>query len=84
MVARRRPGLVAVRRIVAGAFLFVGLFVLCFGFGNGQQAVMVAGAAIVVLAFIGRLAAGLRRNPREWIAGTGHVIDVNEPPPDSR
>jgi resuscitation-promoting factor RpfA len=84
VVARRRPGLVAVRRIIAGAFLFVGLFVLCFGLGNGRQSVMVTGVAIVVLAFIGRLAAGLRRNPREWSEGTGLVVDVNEPPPESR
>jgi resuscitation-promoting factor RpfA len=83
-VARRRPGLVATRRIIAGAFLFVGLFVFCFGIGNGRQSVMIAGLAIVVLAFIGRITASFRRSTRQWIQGTGIVISVTEPPAESR
>jgi resuscitation-promoting factor RpfA len=83
-VARRRPGLVATRRIIAGAFLFVGLFVFCFGLGNGRQTVMIAGLAIVVLAFIGRITASFRRTTRQWIQGTGIVITVSDPPAESR
>jgi catechol 2,3-dioxygenase-like lactoylglutathione lyase family enzyme len=83
-VARRRPGLVAMRRIAAGAFLFVGLFVFCFGLGNGKQSVMVAGVAVIVLAFIGRIATSFRRAPRQWIRGTGIVISATEPPLESR
>ncbi|HEY8471428.1 MAG TPA: VOC family protein [Natronosporangium sp.] len=83
-MARRRPGLVAIRRIIAGAFIFVGLFVFCFGIGNGRQSVMVAGVAIVVLAFIGRITGTFRRTTREWLAGTATVLGVNEPPPEAR
>lgn len=83
-MARRRPGLVATRRIIAGAFLFVGLFVFCFGVGNGRQSVIVAGLAIVVLAFIGRITTTFRRTTRQWIQGTGIVISVTEPPAESR
>jgi catechol 2,3-dioxygenase-like lactoylglutathione lyase family enzyme len=72
------------RRIIAGAFLFVGLFVLCFGLGNGRQSVMVAGVAIVVLAFIGRITTTFRRTSRQWIPASGFVTSVSEPPPESR
>jgi resuscitation-promoting factor RpfA len=83
-VARRRPGLVATRRIIAGAFLFVGLFVFCFGIGNGRQSVMIAGVAVIVLAFIGRITASFRRTTRQWIQGTGVVMSVIEPPAETR
>ena len=73
------------RRIIAGAFLFVGLFVFCFGVGNGpRQTVMVAGLAIIVLAFSARIATNFRRSPRQWIRGTGHVVEASEPPAESR
>ena len=80
-MARGRPGLATARRIAAGAFLFAGLFVMCFGLGNGRQAIMIAGAAITLLAIGARLATNVRRNPRQWVLGTGHVIEASEPPP---
>jgi catechol 2,3-dioxygenase-like lactoylglutathione lyase family enzyme len=83
-VPRGRPGLAAARRIAAGAFLFAGLFVLCFGVGNDRQAVMVAGAAITLLAVGVRLASSLRRTPRRWIRGSGYVLEASEPPTDSQ
>jgi catechol 2,3-dioxygenase-like lactoylglutathione lyase family enzyme len=75
---------VAVRRLIAGAFLFVGLFVFCFGLGNASQSVMVGGVAIVVLAFIGRITASFRRTTRQWVQGTGIVISRTDPPAESR
>lgn len=83
-MARKRPGIVAVRRIVAGMCLFVGMFVACFGLGNGSQAILVAGIAIGVLAFSARVATSFRRNPRQWIRGTATVLEVSEPPIETR
>lgn len=82
-MARKRPGIVAVRRIVAGMCLFLGLFVAFFGIGLGQQSVMVAGVAIMLLALSVRVASSLRRTPREWVRGVGRVIDVSERPHDA-
>jgi catechol 2,3-dioxygenase-like lactoylglutathione lyase family enzyme len=46
---------------------------------------MLIGAALLVLAFGGRLASNMRRNPRRWVRGTGHVVEATGPPPvDSR
>lgn len=81
-MARGRTGLAAARRVAAGAFLFGGLFVTCFGLGNGRQALVITGAAIAALAFAARLATNVRRNPRRWVRGTGYVIEASEPPPD--
>lgn len=83
-MARKRPGIVAMRRIVAGMCLFVGMFVACFGLGSGSQAVLVAGIAIGVLAFSARVASSFRRTPRQWLRGTATVLEVSEPPTDAR
>jgi catechol 2,3-dioxygenase-like lactoylglutathione lyase family enzyme len=73
-----------VRRIIAGMCLFVGLFVACFGVGNGRQAILVVGIAIMLLALTARLVTSFRRTPRQWLRGTGLVIEVSEPPVDAR
>lgn len=83
-MARKRPGVVAVRRIVAGMCIFVGLFVACFGLGNGRQSIMLAGLAIMVLAAATRVATSFRRTPREWWKGVGRVQEVSEPPEGAR
>jgi catechol 2,3-dioxygenase-like lactoylglutathione lyase family enzyme len=73
-----------VRRIIAGMCLFVGLFVACFGIGNGRQAILVVGIAIMLLALTARVVTSFRRTPRQWLRGTGLVIEVSEPPVDAR
>lgn len=83
-MARKRPGYVAVRRIVAGMCIFVGLFVACFGLGNGRQSVLVAGVAIMVLAASTRVATSFRRTPREWLRGVGRVVEVSDPPTEAQ
>ncbi|QSB16067.1 VOC family protein [Natronosporangium hydrolyticum] len=64
--------------------IFVGLFVACFGVGNGRQSLLVTGIAIMVLAATTRVVIGFRGTPREWLQGVGRVLEVNEPPADAR
>lgn len=81
----RQPRYVLMRRVVAGAFAFLGLFVSCYGLGSGSQAVLVIGAMLLVLAGGSRLwAGGFRRPPRQWLRGTGRVMEVSDPPSEFR
>jgi resuscitation-promoting factor RpfA len=79
-VARKRPGLVAVRRVTGLVLLFLGLFVISFGFGLGNPTVSVVGLALMLMTFAPRLATLLRGTLRQWVVGTGRVVHVSEPP----
>jgi catechol 2,3-dioxygenase-like lactoylglutathione lyase family enzyme len=84
-VARSAANTVSPRRIVAGVFVFVGLFLGFFGIGNRSLSLFVAGAAVVVLSFGVRVFSSFRRTPRQWLLGTGHITGVSDVPPvDSR
>lgn len=79
-MARRRPGLVAIRRVAAGVLVFAGLFVVWFGLGNGNQAIALSGAAVIMLALALRLVTTLRGSLRQWVVGVGRVTHVSEAP----
>jgi resuscitation-promoting factor RpfA len=79
-VARKRPGLVAVRRVTGVVLLFLGLFVIFFGFGLGNATVSVVGLALMLLTFAPRLATLFRGTLRQWVVGTGRVVHVSDPP----
>lgn len=79
-MARKRPGQVAARRVAATVAVFVGIFVICFGFGYGSRAVSLAGAAVVLFAGAFRVVARLRGSIRQWVVGTGRVMHVSDPP----
>lgn len=81
-MARGRQGWQAVRQVAVGALVFAGVFVLCFGFGNGRQSLVVTGAVIAVLAFSARIASAFRRAPKAWVRGTGEVVEASDPPAD--
>jgi catechol 2,3-dioxygenase-like lactoylglutathione lyase family enzyme len=75
---------IPVRRTIAGVVFFLGAFVVFFGLGQGVNvAVMVLGAALMVLAATLWLVNSLRGGVRRWVEGTGHVVEVTEPPPSS-
>lgn len=81
----RQSRYVLVRQALTGIFAFGGLFVLCYGLGSGSQAVLVLGGALLVVAGGTRLwFSGLRRPPRQWLRGTGQVIEVSAPPVEFR
>lgn len=80
-MSRKRPGRVALRRIVAGMFVFVGLFVFFFGLGYGSVVVTLAGVAVGLLAVAFRLVSTLRGSIRRWVVGTGRVVHVSAAPP---
>lgn len=79
----KRSGTGTARRAVSGAFIFVGLFVIFFGLGFGSLTVILAGVALLLLSAAGRLLTTLRGTVRQWIAGTGQVAEVNDPPPSA-
>lgn len=70
-----------VRRVVAGAFIFVGLFVTSFGIGFHSVGTTLAGVALLLLSVSGRLVTTLRGTVRQWVAGTGRVVHVSDPAP---
>lgn len=76
---------VLMRRVSAGAAAFAGLFASCYGLGSGRQAILLVGAALLLVAGGTRLlSGGFRRTPRQWLRGTGRVVEVSEPPLDFR
>lgn len=81
-MARKRPGFVATRRVVAGMAIFLGVFVLCFGLGNGSRAIMLVGVALIIAAFTSRLVVLLRTSARQWVVGVGQIVHVSDPPSD--
>jgi catechol 2,3-dioxygenase-like lactoylglutathione lyase family enzyme/uncharacterized membrane protein YgcG len=83
-VASTHGPVIPVRRTIAGVVFFVGAFVTFFGLGHGVNvAVIVLGAALMILAATLWLVNSLRGGVRRWVAGTGHVVEVTEPPPSS-
>ena len=83
-MASTHGAVIPVRRTIAGVVFFIGAFVTFFGLGHGVNvAVMVLGAALMILAATLWLVNSLRGGVRRWVAGTGHVVEVTEPPPSS-
>jgi resuscitation-promoting factor RpfA len=80
-VARKRPGLVAARRVFAVVCGFVGLFVVFFGLGMGKPSVVLTGVAVGLFAVASRLVGMLRGTMRQWVVGVGRVVYVASPPP---
>lgn len=82
-MARKRPGLVAIRRVAGWVTVFLGLFLVFFGFGYGNQWVSLGGGAVALLAGAFRVATRLRGSARQWVVGTGQVASVSDPPPSA-
>jgi catechol 2,3-dioxygenase-like lactoylglutathione lyase family enzyme len=82
MVANGRT-VAPVRRVLAGIIGTIGVFVIFFGAGRASWATVALGVALLILA-IGLVAVNaVRGGGRAWIAGTGHVLTVSEPPANS-
>lgn len=71
----------ATRRIIAGAFGFVGTFVLLFGVGSGNVLFILLGGLIIALALVARVRSSLRPRTRQWVPGIGRITTVADQPP---
>lgn len=80
-LARGRPGVAATHRIIAVLFVFLGVFLLCFGVGNNNVVIAVVGVLAAAFAAATRLGASLRPRQRQWVLGTGRVVLVSDDPP---
>jgi resuscitation-promoting factor RpfA len=79
-VARKRPGLVALRRVSGWIVASLGVFVICFGVGYGSTWVSLVGGGVLLSVGAFRLVTRLRANVRQWVAGTAQVVSVSDPP----
>jgi resuscitation-promoting factor RpfA len=82
-MARKRPGLVALRRVSGWVVASLGVFVICFGVGYGSTWVSLAGGGVLLSVGAFRLVTRLRGSIRQWVVGTGHVVSVSDPPPSA-
>lgn len=73
----------ATRRIIAGLYAFLGVFLLCFGLGSKNAVVAVVGVLVAGLAVATRVSTMLRPRQRQWVLGTGRVVLVSDDPPPS-
>lgn len=82
-MARKRPGLVALRRVSGWIMASVGVFVICFGAGYGSHWVSLGGVGVLTSLGAVRLVTRLRGSIRHWVVGTGRVVSVSDPPPSA-
>ncbi|HEY8451525.1 MAG: VOC family protein [Micromonosporaceae bacterium] len=82
-MSSRHSRATTLRRIAAGTFVFVGLFVISFGIGYQRVGVILAGVAVLLLSVSGRLVTSLRGTVRHWVTGTAEVLSVASPPPQA-
>ncbi len=79
-MSRRPSDLATFRRVVAWGLVFIGGYVFFFGVGYQRVPVMLAGVAIGLLAATGKLVSTLRGAARQWVPGTGQVLEVSAKP----
>ncbi|HET6529966.1 MAG TPA: VOC family protein [Actinoplanes sp.] len=68
------------RKLVAAVLGTIAVFIMVFGLGLSSWPIVALGAALLALSIVLGMVNAVRRGARAWVAGTGQVKAISEPP----